>query len=93
MCVSDNAERAVKAGALAEMDALTQGDLTSEEYHIDKANDLFALLGENQSRALATKFMDGIRDTGVQSAVHSQVEEPYNVPDLLKIFDKSLPSR
>ena len=87
--INDNAERAVKARALAEMDALTQGDLTSEEY-IERANDLFAILGEDQSRALATKFMDRIKDSGVQVTVDSQVEEPYNdLPDMLRIFDKS----
>ena len=43
------------------MHSLKQGAMSSDEY-IDKFNDLFAILGEEYSMILATKFMDGICD-------------------------------
>ena len=62
--INDNAKRAVKALALAEMHAITQGDLMSGEY-IERANDLFSIPSKDQSHIQATKFIDGIKDSGV----------------------------
>jgi len=43
------------------MNILTQGSLTSEQY-VEKANDLYAMLGYEYSLVLATKFVDRIVD-------------------------------
>ena len=84
-------EWASKAQAVAEMHSLEQGALSSEEY-IDKSNDLFAVLGEEYSMVLATKFMDGIRDPMTRVMVDSQVDKPYALPAVLRVFSKSTKS-
>ena len=73
------------------MHSLEQGVLSSDEY-IDKSNDLFAILGEEYSMVLATKFMDGIRDPMTRVMVDSQVDEPYALPAVLRAFSKSTKS-
>lgn len=78
--------------ALAEMDNTSKGDLTSEEY-IKKVNDLLSILGADQSRVLATKFLDGIHGPRVQSMVDSQVEERYILSEVLRAFDRPLDVR
>ena len=40
---------------------LTQGSLTREQY-VERANDLFAMLGDEYSLVLATQFVDRIVD-------------------------------
>ena len=80
-----------KARAVAEMCSLNQGAMSSDEY-IDKSNDLFAILGEEYSMVLATKFMDGIRDPTTRVIVDSQVDEPYTLLAVLRAFLKSTKS-
>ena len=65
--------------------------MSSDEY-IDKSNDLFAILGEEYSMVLATKFMYGIRDPTARGMVDSQVDEPYALPAVLRSFSKSTKS-
>ena len=56
-----------KSRALAEMNSLTQGNITSEEY-LEKAKELYAVLGDEHALSLVTQFVDGINDHAVQSA-------------------------
>ena len=53
---------------MAEMNGLTQGSLTSDEY-IKKAKVLYVTLGEEHAFTLATKFVEGINNRAVQVQV------------------------
>ena len=57
--------------AMAEMNNLTQGSLTSEEY-LKKAKGLYTTLGEEHAFTLATKFVEGINDRAVQIQIDYQ---------------------
>ena len=62
--------------AMAELNGLAQGSLTSDEY-IKKANSLYATLGEEHAFTLATKFVEGINDRAVQAQVDYQTRGNY----------------
>lgn len=66
----------VRIKAQAEMNSLTQGDMTTEEY-VEKANELYDTLGEEYALALSTKFVDGINDRAVQVHVDTQTRGNY----------------
>ncbi|RPB26537.1 hypothetical protein L211DRAFT_847168 [Terfezia boudieri ATCC MYA-4762] len=76
-----------KARVVVEMNVLTQGTLTSEQY-IEKASDLFAMLGNEYSVMLATKFVDGIGDMSTKVTIDAQFEEAYQFPEMLRIYEK-----
>lgn len=61
---------------MAEMNNLTQGSLTSEEY-LMKAKELYATLGEEHAFTLATRFVEGINDRAVQVQVDYQTRGNY----------------
>ena len=61
---------------MAEMNGLTQGSLTSDEY-IKKAKGLYVTLGEENTFMLATKFVEGINDRAVQVQVDYQTRGDY----------------
>ena len=76
-----------KVKAVSEMNMLMQGSLTSAQY-VEKANDLFNVLGEEYSLVLATKFVDGIIDDNTKLTVDAQLDEAYNFPDVIKAYEK-----
>ena len=88
----DSREWASKARAICEMNTLSQGPLSSEKY-VDKANDLFATLGEEYSMVLATKFVDGIGDNIVKYLIDVQAEDVYRFPEVIKAFEKCMKSQ
>ena len=57
--VDNTNEWTTRVWAVAEMEKLVQGDTTSE--YAEKAQELFAALGDEYSLMLATRFMSGLR--------------------------------
>jgi len=76
-----------KVKAVSEMNMLMQGSLTSAQY-VEKANNLFNVLGEEYSLVLATKFVDGIIDDNTKLTVDAQLDGAYNFPDMIKAYEK-----
>jgi len=76
-----------KAKAISEMNTLTQGNLTSEQY-VERANDLFAILGNVYSSVLSTKFVDGIVDRSTKISIDAQFDEAYRFPEVIQIYQK-----
>ena len=72
----DAARWNMRIKAQAEMDGLTQGHMTSDEY-IEKANELYDTLGEEYALTLSTRFVDGINDRAVQVHVDTQTGGNY----------------
>jgi len=66
---------------------LIQGSLTSAQY-VEKANDIFNVLGEEYFLVLATKFVDGIIDDNAKLTVDAQLDEVYNFLDVIKAYEK-----
>ena len=62
--------------AITEMNILSQGNMTTEEY-MEKANELYTVLGEDHAISLATRFVDGINDRTVQIQVDTQMRGEY----------------
>lgn len=78
---------AEKARSISEMNTMTQGALTSEQY-VEKASDLFAILGKEYSIILATKFVDGIVDDTTKIMIDAQFDEAYSFPAVIKAYEK-----
>ena len=85
----DEAEEDVESAkdqAILEMTNLNQGSMSIMEYE-RKANQLYARLGEDYSRILATKFVRGIREAGLKTLVDSQFpERRYTFAEALTAF-------
>ena len=62
--------------ATVEMNSLSQGGRTTEEY-IRKAVSLYGILGDENALTLATKFVDGIDNPTVQLLVDTQMRGVY----------------
>ena len=62
--------------ATVEMNSLSQGGKTTEEY-IRKAVSLYGILGDENALTLATKFVDGIDNPTVQLLVDTQMRGVY----------------
>ena len=85
--VTSNTAGAARMRAMTEVNGLTQGDMTSEEY-VTKAEELFAVLGNDYSEVLATKFLDGLSDQVLQYTVYAQAAEPLAFSDVIRVFLK-----
>ena len=72
---------------ISEMSVLTQGTLTSQQY-VEKAIDLFALLGDEYSLVLATKFIDGIANDALRTIIDAQFDKAYSSVEVIKVYEK-----
>ena len=68
--------RSAQNRAIVEMNTLTQGEKTTEEY-VKKTISLYGILGEENALTLATKFVDGISNPMVQALVDTQTKGSY----------------
>lgn len=66
-------EWAEKAQAISNLNNLSQGGLSGEKY-VERASRIFAVLGEEYSSVIATKFVDGLLDDTTRIMIDAQVE-------------------
>ena len=83
----DASEWTVKLRAWAEMGELKQGELTSKEY-AEKAEGLFAALGDEHSVMLANKFLQGLRDPMLKYVMDGHLEAPFRFREVIRVFTR-----
>jgi len=81
-----------KEQAVSTMNDLVRGTMLCKEY-ADKANDLYTILGEEYSRRLANRFVDGIHDPALRDLVASQFDNNSAFPGALQAFWKCTTAR
>jgi len=69
--VDDHQEWVIKSKAISDLNNLAQGSMTGDKY-AEKAKEIFNILGDEYSRVLATKFMDGLADDAIQVIIDNE---------------------
>ena len=83
--LDDDEEFSNEEQAVIDMNNLTQGAMGSKEY-ADKAKNLYTVLGNDYSRVLANKFVDGIKEPTMRALVDAQIDGRGLFPEVLKAF-------
>lgn len=83
--LDDDEEFSNEEQAVIDMNNLTKGAMGSKEY-ADKAKDLYAVVGNDYSRVLANKFIDGIKEPTMRALVDAQINGRGLFPEVLKAF-------
>ena len=71
--------------ANAEFNVMEQGERTDNEY-AGYVQELHTILGEPFGPALASKFVQGIKDPITRKIVHGQLDDKYSMSEVLKAF-------
>ena len=73
--------------AVADMGELRQGDLTSREY-AEKAEGLFAALGDDYSLILASKFLQGLWDPMLKYVMDGHLDGLLRFWEVIRVFTR-----
>jgi len=90
--VDDYREWAIKYKAISDLNNLVQGSMTVDKY-AEKAKEIFNVLGDEYSRVLATKFMDGLADDAIQVTIDNEMTEDSKFPEMMTIYERCTKTR
>ena len=90
--MDDYREWAIKYKAISDLNNLVQGSMTVDKY-AEKAKEIFNVLGDEYSRVLATKFMDGLADDAIQVTIDNEMTEDSKFPEMMTIYERCTKTR